>query len=65
MASSTQGSKLEYGIQSVFGTAVSVTKDVKMEGEPSVETPVGVGVMPESVDANPFYQNKPKLSIPN
>jgi len=59
MASSTQGKKLSYGVQSVFGTAVATTKDVKLEGDPTFETPVGTGVQPETMGANPFYNNKP------
>lgn len=60
MGVSTQGSKIQYAVQTAFNTPnTSGLKDVRPEGEPTVETPVGTGVTPETNGANPFLIEKP------
>ncbi len=59
-AISTRGSKLSFAIQTDFNTPnISGQKDVRLEGDPTIETPTGVGVDPEFVGANPHQVEKP------
>ena len=59
-AYSTQGSKIEFAKQSVFGTAsVGTYDDIKIEGTPSALTPVGDQVTPETLSINPNDVDKP------
>ena len=59
MANSTQGKKLSVAVQTAFNTPNTTSMvDVHLEGNPSVETPVGTGVKPDTMGANPFYNNK-------
>jgi hypothetical protein len=59
-AYTTQGSKVEFCKQSAFGTASTGTyKDIRVEGEPTMKTPVGTGNRPETLFINENEQEKP------
>lgn len=59
-ATSTQGSSISVATQTAFGTPNTTgMKDIRLEGEPSVETGVGVGMAPDTVGANGFDNEKP------
>lgn len=60
MATSTQGSKISYAVQTAFNTPNTTgMKDLRLEGEPDVETPTQEGDGPDNIDANPFENEKP------
>ena len=59
-AKSTQGSKISFALQSGFGTAATTGfKDIRLEGEPTVKTPVGEGITPQEVFADQNSSAKP------
>ena len=57
---STQGKKVSYDVQASFGTPnVAGLTDVRLEGDPTIEPAIGVGVQPSEMGANPFHVAKP------
>jgi hypothetical protein len=61
MATSTQGSKISYQVQTLGfnNPATDDMDDFRLEGEPDVETPTQEGDGPDNIDANPFENEKP------
>ena len=59
-AYTTQGSKVEFAKQDEFGTAQDTGfKDIRVEGEPTMKTPVGMGNRPNTLFSNENEQEKP------